>query len=224
MISAEVVLIRMTLAALMGGVVGLERETVNRPAGFRTHVLVCLGSALIMIISMNMYYAFPPGATDPARIAAQVVSGIGFLGAGTILREGVNIKGLTTAASLWSIAGIGLACGAGMLVPAGFGTLIIFLTLVVLKRVEFWVATKKRYKQLTLRIADVPGQIGSIGTALGKLRVSIKRIEFKEIEASREAVLTLLVEVPPYIDMSSVVVELSDLSGVHEVEHEEGVN
>jgi putative Mg2+ transporter-C (MgtC) family protein len=222
MLSAEVVLIRMGLAALMGGIVGLEREAVNRPAGFRTHVLVCVGSALIMIVSMSMYFSFPPGTTDPSRIAAQVVSGIGFLGAGTILREGVNIKGLTTAASLWAIAGIGLACGAGLFVPAGFGTLIIFLTLVVLKRIEFWVAIKKRYKQLTLRIADVPGQIGAIGTVLGKMRVNIKRIEFKEIESSREAMLILLVEVPPYLDMTSIVVELSDLSGVHEVEHAEG--
>ena len=222
MIGSEAVLIRMALAALMGGVVGLERETVNRPAGFRTHVLVCVGSALMMIVSMNMYYSFPPGASDPARIAAQVVSGIGFLGAGTILREGVNIKGLTTAASLWAIAGIGLACGAGMFVPAGFGTLIIFITLVVLKRVELWVAIKKRFKQLTLRISDAPGQIGAIGTTLGKMRVNIKRIEFKEIEESRQAILVLLVEVPPYLDMTSVVVELSDLSGVYEVEHEEG--
>ena len=222
MIGAEAVVLRLGMAALMGGVVGFERETVNRPAGFRTHILVCVGSALIMIISMNMYYGFPPGTTDPARIAAQVVSGMGFLGAGTILREGVNIKGLTTAASLWAIAGIGLASGAGMYVPAGVGTVIIFFTLVVLKRIELWIAIKKRYKQLTLRIEDVPGQIGSIGTTLGKMRVNIKRIEFKEIEESRQAVLVLLVEVPPYLDMTSIVVALSDLSGVHEVEQEEG--
>ncbi len=221
MITMEAVIIRMTLAALMGGIVGLERETVNRPAGFRTHILVCVGSALIMIISMNMYYSFPPGVLDPARIAAQVVSGMGFLGAGTILREGVNIKGLTTAASLWAIAGIGLATGAGMFVPAGYGTVLIFLTLVVLKRIEFWVAFKKRYKQITLLIDDVPGQIGAIGTALGKMRINIKKIEFKEIEESRQADLILLVEVPSYLDMSAVVVELSDLSGVYEVEHEE---
>jgi len=222
MITTEAVIIRLVLAALMGGIVGLERETVNRPAGFRTHILVCMGSALIMIVSMNMYYSFPPGSSDPARIAAQVVSGIGFLGAGTILREGVNIKGLTTAASLWAIAGIGLANGAGMFVPAAAGTGIIFFTLVVLKRIEMWVAIKKRFKQLTLRISDVPGQIGLIGTTLGKMRVNIKKIEFKEIEESRQAVLTLIIEIPPYLDMTNVVVELSDLPGVFEVEYEEG--
>ncbi len=222
MISNEAIVIRLVLAAIFGGIVGMERETVNRPAGFRTHILVCVGSALIMMTSMNLFYLFPPGSADPGRIAAQVVSGMGFLGAGTILREGVNIKGLTTAASLWAIAGMGLALGAGMYVQAGVGTLIIFLTLTLLNRVELWIAAKKRFKQVTLRIADTPGQMGSIGTALGKLRVSIKKIEIKDIAESKEALLILLLEVPPYLDMTTVVIELSELSGVFEVEYEEG--
>lgn len=222
MISNEAIVVRLVLAAIFGGIVGMERETVNRPAGFRTHILVCVGSALIMMTSMNLFYLFPPGSADPGRIAAQVVSGMGFLGAGTILREGVNIKGLTTAASLWAIAGMGLALGAGMYVQAGVGTLIIFLTLTLLNRVELWIAAKKRFKQVTLRIADTPGQMGSIGTALGKLRVSIKKIELKDIEESKEALLILLLEVPPYLDMTTVVIELSELSGVFEVDHEEG--
>lgn len=99
------------VALVCGGVVGLERESANRPAGLRTHVLVCVGSALIMQVSMVMYDMTLDtnfGNGDPGRIAAQVVSGIGFLGAGTIMREGVNIRGLTTAASLWVVAGLSL--------------------------------------------------------------------------------------------------------------------
>lgn len=103
-------IIRLLLAGLMGGIIGLERESHGRPAGLRTHIIVSLGSCLIMLVSI---YGFEDaGNRDPARLAAQVISGIGFLGAGTILREGATIIGLTTAASLWVVAGIGLAMGA----------------------------------------------------------------------------------------------------------------
>jgi putative Mg2+ transporter-C (MgtC) family protein len=219
MIGVGELTVRILLAALMGGLVGLERETVNRPAGFRTHILVCVGSSLMMIISNSMYFMFTSGDADPGRIAAQVVSGIGFLGAGTILREGATIKGLTTAASLWAIAGIGLAVGAGLYPAAVITTLVVFLTLALLNRVEVWVAAKKRYRQISIRIADVPGQIGAIGTVLGKLRINIKRIEFKEIESSKEALLTLLIETPPYLDMGSVIIEISALPGVYDVDY-----
>ena len=108
------IVLRLILAVAAGGLIGLEREIHGRAAGFRTQILVCLGSTLIMLISIYGFEQSGVGTTrDPARLAAQVVSGIGFLGAGTILREGTSIKGLTTAASLWVVAGIGLALGAG---------------------------------------------------------------------------------------------------------------
>ena len=113
-------LIRLLLAAFLGGIVGIERGSGDRPAGFRTHILVCAGAALFMLVSMYGYDDYPmhgeefPRNRDSSRIAAQVVSGIGFLGAGTIMHEGVTVRGLTTAASLWMISAIGLAAGAGM--------------------------------------------------------------------------------------------------------------
>ena len=107
-------ILRLIVATLFGGLIGLERESHKRPAGFRTHILVCIGSALVMMISQYAFLEFSGKlGYDPGRIAAQVISGIGFLGAGTILREGSTIKGLTTAASLWVVAGIGLAVGTG---------------------------------------------------------------------------------------------------------------
>ena len=109
MIGYPEILARLLISTVLGGIIGIEREASNRPAGFRTHILVSVGSTLIMLVSM---YAIPQPA-DRARIAAQVVSGIGFLGAGTILRTGNHIRGLTTAASLWVCAGIGLAIGSG---------------------------------------------------------------------------------------------------------------
>ncbi|NLN06375.1 MAG: MgtC/SapB family protein, partial [Firmicutes bacterium] len=108
MASGELIL-RLFVSVLLGGLVGLERERHNRPAGLRTHILVCLGSALIMIVSFAGFSGTFGFSGDPARIAAQVVSGIGFLGAGTILRQGGFVRGLTTAASLWVVAAVGLS-------------------------------------------------------------------------------------------------------------------
>ncbi|HZK53464.1 MAG TPA: MgtC/SapB family protein [Desulfosporosinus sp.] len=121
--------LRLFLACIFGGILGYERERNDSPAGFRTHILVSLGSALVMILSMYGFNDFASVNKDPARLAAQVVSGIGFLGAGTILREKASIKGLTTAASLWVVAAIGLAAGAGFYFSAFFVTVLVFLTL-----------------------------------------------------------------------------------------------
>jgi len=121
--------LRLCLACVFGGIVGFERERNDSPAGFRTHILVSLGSALVMILSMYGFNDFNSVNKDPARLAAQVISGIGFLGAGTILRDETSIKGLTTAASLWVVAAIGLAAGAGFYFSAFFVTVIVFLTL-----------------------------------------------------------------------------------------------
>ncbi|MDG2764905.1 MgtC/SapB family protein, partial [Vibrio parahaemolyticus] len=125
MINNIEIIVRLVLSAFLGGLIGMEREASNRPAGFRTHILVSIGSTLMMLVSING----ASGGSDPTRIAAQVVSGIGFLGAGTILRDGNRVKGLTTAASLWVCAGIGLAIGQGFYF-AGIATSIIsFLSL-----------------------------------------------------------------------------------------------
>lgn len=121
--------LRLFLACFFGGVVGFERERNDSSAGFRTHILVSLGSALIMVLSMYGFNDFNSVNKDPARLAAQVVSGIGFLGAGTILRDNTSIKGLTTAASLWVVAAIGLAAGAGFYFSAVMVTVLVFLTL-----------------------------------------------------------------------------------------------
>lgn len=127
---------RLTLGLVLGAVIGFERELHLQPAGFRTHALVALGSALFTIISA---YGFAGPSVDPTRIAAQIVSGIGFIGAGTILQYRGNIRGLTTAASLWAVAAIGMAAGAGLLWLALVGTLLILVVLSLLDRVEDFV-------------------------------------------------------------------------------------
>lgn len=124
---------RLTAGLVLGAIIGFERELHRQPAGFRTHSLVALGAALFTIVSA---YGFSGAAVDPTRIAAQIVSGIGFIGAGTILQHRGNIRGLTTAASLWSVAAIGTAAGAGLIAMAMVGTILILVVLAVLDRIE----------------------------------------------------------------------------------------
>ena len=125
-------LLKLSVATVCGGLIGLEREIHGKVAGFRTHALVCLGAALFMIVSIDIYYIFRNQTqVDPSRIAAQVVSGIGFLGAGAIIRFPTGITGLTTAASLWAASAIGLACGAGFYRPALAATAMVLVVLFV---------------------------------------------------------------------------------------------
>ncbi len=128
---------KLILSLIAGGLVGLNREQHKQPAGFRTHILICVGATLLMMLSIyipQVYFDFKNG--DPSRIAAQVVSGIGFLGAGAIIRMGSNVRGLTTAASIWLISAIGLAIGAGLYVIAFVTVIIALFTLIMLERWE----------------------------------------------------------------------------------------
>jgi putative Mg2+ transporter-C (MgtC) family protein len=123
-------LLRLALAVVLGGLIGFERETEGKPAGLRTHALVCLGAALFMLISIQSPEFFPGAKTvDPGRIAAGVVTGIGFLGAGTIMQAKGSVKGLTTAASIWAVAAIGLAIGVGYYITAAVATALALAVL-----------------------------------------------------------------------------------------------
>ncbi|MFH2137080.1 MAG: MgtC/SapB family protein [Candidatus Omnitrophota bacterium] len=176
--------VRIMLAALLSGLIGYEREIHGRAAGLRTTILVGVGSCLIMITSIHMHEMF--GATanvDPGRIAAQVVSGIGFLGAGTILRFRASIRGLTTAAGLWAVAGIGLAVGCGFYSAALISTAVIYIVLVTLSRFEHRI--KKKFEK-TLKIDTIGGidQLAKITKVLSSCQIEIKDIEI--IDALQE--------------------------------------
>lgn len=153
------VVIRIFVSAFLGGVIGFEREWHGRAAGLRTHILVSIGSTLFMLTSIGMGLAFSAhGSVDFSRIAAGVVTGIGFLGAGAIIRYGASIQGLTTAASVWTVSAIGLAVGAGMYVAAAAGSLVVVLIL-VLSRIEESLAARRFGERLVIhalkaRLAD----------------------------------------------------------------------
>jgi putative Mg2+ transporter-C (MgtC) family protein len=126
---------RLVLAVVLGGAVGVERELTDQAAGLRTHVLLTLGSCLFTLVSAYGFREFG-AAADPTRIAAQIVTGIGFLGGGAILRQGLNVRGLTTAATIWATTALGVAVGAGSYLLAVGATVLILITLVVLRRVR----------------------------------------------------------------------------------------
>ncbi|MDN5277381.1 MAG: putative Mg2+ transporter-C (MgtC) family protein [Clostridiales bacterium] len=171
---------KLVLAMLLGGLVGLEREITNRPAGFRTHTLVCMGSTLVMVTSMHLFRLYHGIVNlDPARLGAQVISGIGFLGAGTILKDKTRVRGLTTAASLWVVACIGLAIGAGLYEVSVFVAVLAYITLILLKRMERLLKNKSKIEEIELDIRNVPGQIAKVTERMGRLNVQIRDIKIE---------------------------------------------
>lgn len=134
---AAIMMIRIGIATILGGLIGWEREKANQAAGLRTHILICLGAALVMCTGEFLFAVyFDKSNIDPARLGAQVVSGIGVLCAGTIMKEGNTIKGLTTATGLWCAACVGLAAGSGNILPAAGATLIILIVLRLFRYIE----------------------------------------------------------------------------------------
>lgn len=162
---------RLMLASLLGALIGLEREIHGRTAGFRTHLLVSLGSALFVVVSIEFYRLFGNFSgtgmvgVDPGRVAAQVVVGIGFLGAGAIIREKSSVRGLTTAACLWIAAAIGVACGIGMFMLSILVTAVSLVSLIALKKTE-GILARDSYALLTVESDDVAGQLGRIAQAV----------------------------------------------------------
>lgn len=208
------IILKISLASILGGLIGLEREAINRPAGFRTHILVAIGSALIMLVSLEM----GKHGGDPARIAAQVISGIGFLGAGTILRTGNNIEGLTTAASLWLCAGIGIATGSGYYIGAVFTTIVALFFLKNAKVFEK-ILKKTSFKDFVIIGHTRPGLIGDIGTIFGEYHITIKDISILslEIEDVLKEELHFTVKLPHNINIDSLFDDLLSIDGVNKL-------
>ena len=175
-------IIKLFLAIVLSGFIGFEREHSHRPAGFRTHILVAVGSALVMMTSKYVFLEYQGlGTFDPTRLGAQVISGIGFLGAGTILREGFSVKGLTTAASLWAVSCIGLAIGAGYYTGALVATIVIYLTLNTFKKI---IAKNNRSKNLYIEAENMSKQAADIGAIVKRYGGSLHSLEVLYADSS----------------------------------------
>jgi putative Mg2+ transporter-C (MgtC) family protein len=211
--------IRLVVSVVLGGIIGFERQHRGKTAGLRTHILVCLGSCLVAILSLNLY-SDVEGKTnaDPARLAAQVVSGIGFLGAGAIMKEGPTIKGLTTAASLWVVASVGLAAGVGAMVGAVATTVLVVVALEVLPRIDRLYASRSpRVANLLIKSLDKPGQIGRIGSCLGGLGVGILQIQIEDAEEPGKIFIPVTVKLSDRSELDQVISELCRIEGVLDI-------
>lgn len=212
-ISYVEIILRLVLSTILGGVIGFEREVGNRPAGLRTHILVSIGAALIMLVSK---YAFGNNA-DPGRLAAQVVSGIGFLGAGTILRTGNTVQGLTTAASLWVCAGLGLAIGAGFYLGAVSSTILVLLSLVILGKIENSIfISKKRSIKIVAR--ERVGLIGDIGTFFGENNLIIKKVDINHLDENIDNVeISFLVDIKSDEKLEKIMDRMYNIEGIGKI-------
>jgi len=180
--------IRILIALAAGGLIGIERELGNHSAGFRTHILVCVGSTLIALLSIYGFAQFAYETNvrmDPARLAAQVISGIGFLGAGTIMRMGPNISGLTTAASLWIVAAIGLSIGAGFYFGAIVSTGLVIVILFFFNIVEKSLLRNRKKSKFTVWVNDHPEKLESVIDMLISRDMQI--LNFKRMKDEGEA-------------------------------------
>ncbi|HUV03802.1 MAG TPA: MgtC/SapB family protein [Armatimonadota bacterium] len=207
---------KLLLAGILGGFVGYEREVHEHPAGLRTHILVCLGSALITLVSLS----FSSTRSDPGRIAAQIVSGIGFLGAGTILRQGSIVRGLTTAASLWTVAGIGMAVAIGGVYywVAVIATAIVFITLSIMRSLEPSMV-KRTGGSLYVEVSE--RQLQTLATLINKLAdmgVSIQSVKSLEAPAEGKRAFKLEVAIPRGAKLEAVTQLLVGEAGVDRFE------
>src|SRR5499427_5825114 len=168
--------IRLVLAAVLGGIIGLERKIRDKPAGLRTNMLICVGSALFMSLSTKVAQML---GGDPTRIAAQIISGIGFRGAGAVLHSHGFVLGLTTAATIWVVAGVGMALGSGMYLVAFFATAMSLVTLYFLSYVEDRLSGRKSYSY-ALVVSDLHSALASINRVLQESSVAAASFNFKK--------------------------------------------
>lgn len=206
-------MLRLATATFLGALVGLERERLERAAGFRTHALVCVASALIMVVSI---YGFEGSAAlDPSRIAAQVVSGIGFLGAGVIIFRRNTVRGLTTAASLWSVAGVGLAAGSGLYIPAVAGTLFMLLIQAGMRPLEaYFFAHQDDRQRVLIETDNVSGVLAQIPVIAARRGTRVQTIQFERDTGRNVDVVELTIRLKKRDDRFALVNDLQQIDGV----------
>jgi putative Mg2+ transporter-C (MgtC) family protein len=209
------------LSAILSGIVGFEREFHGRAAGFRTHILLCVGSTLIMLTSIHIFDVYSGRVPiDPARLAAGVVTGIGFMGAGTIMRYKASVRGLTTATSLWVVAGIGLAVGSGLYFGAITTTLIAVIALMFFSRLEHVMIRKNWYKTIIIETEDGLEQLKRIRETLSEYGSEIHDLEADRSKDGLHIILRFNLKLTTSQHDTQLIEDVAHLKGIKSVKWE----
>lgn len=215
-------LIRLSLGFATGAIIGFERSARRQAAGLRTHILIATGATLLMLLSIYLPQQLNPEKMgDPGRIAAQVVSGIGFLGAGAMIRLGNNIRGLTTAASLWFVAAVGLTIGAGMFLIAGAAVVIGLITLILLSVLERKIFPSERFKLLEIFYKNNSASTKEALEIIKKSGIAVQTIDVNQGSKDKGTKLRLLVRIPGTLDIASIARTIKASGDVGKVEIKE---
>ena len=208
-------------AAAFGSLIGLEREVHGQPAGLRTHMILAVGAALaaILSISYSQFLSNPNMPSDPGRIVAQVVSGVGFLGAGAIMKLGVTVKGLTTASSLWTTAIVGIACGSQYYSLAGFTTVVVLVILTVINYLESFFLPSYRSHTLKIVLVDRPGIVNEVKEMLAAYKVKVITLN-ASMPDKKTLKLSMAIRKPNDLGMDKVINIVNSLDSTTSLEIE----
>lgn len=220
MISNGEMILRLVLSVVLGSLIGIERERLNWAAGLRTHMIVCMGASLIMLVSAYGFQDIIHAehiTLDPSRIAAQVVSGIGFLGAGTILIRQSAILGLTTAASLWGVAAIGLAVGGGLYVPASAATILMLLVLAGIKPLERFFFERRKQKVLTIHTTHNNALSKTLVNKMKKKNIDWLSLENRRNTDDQNAIQLVLTENKDDKELQKLIAKFRKIEGVEKI-------
>jgi len=222
MISEVQIILRVLVGAVLGAAVGLERERQDQPAGLRTHIILVIGATLAMILSVNLGYLFarPGTPADPARLAAQVISGIGFLGAGAILRYGFNVKGLTTATSLWTMAIVGMTVGAGYYLIAVGTTAVMLVVLTALNVIEKRFVRTSLSRFLSIEANYRKGLVKSIRHVVEDYSDEVLSFTIQKNIKNKRLRIQVVARIPRKQKLDDLIDEISDIDGVRNLKLE----
>ncbi len=214
-INFKTAILRLLVSFVIGMVIGVEREAHSQPAGMRTHILISIGSTLAMLLSIYIPQTYPGFQNgDPGRIAAQVVTGIGFLGAGAILRFGANVRGLTTAASIWSMAMLGLAVGAGLFKISAVAAAIILFALTIMDIFEKHVFHERVFKRIEVTVRKKTSELQDLQKLIKSLDIRIQEVDIKKNTGETTDKYIFYVYIPVKLDLGAITGKLEKTEGV----------
>ncbi len=214
------IFLRLTAALIAGGAIGFERERDSQPAGLRTHMILALGAALVMILSINIAIRFQGQDAEPTRLAAQVVSGIGFLGAGAILRFGFNVKGLTTASTLWTTAMVGMAVGYGYYLVSLFAVVIMLVVLTLVERFEKKFVRVNIMRTVVIDVHDREGILREVRKTMTKLADAIIAFNVQKSVKNKHMRLEIIARFNRSEKLEDMMETISSIEGVRGIKIE----